>query len=54
MAYDNTLKYLVEQDPETFAQWLLGTAATDVQVLKTELSLEPVRADSVIFLQASN
>jgi len=54
MAYDNTLKYLVEQDPETFAQWLLGTASTDVQILKTELSLEPVRADSVIFLQASN
>lgn len=54
MAYDNTLKYLVEQDPETFARWLLGTASTDVQILKTELSLEPVRADSVIFLQASN
>ncbi|MBC7972789.1 MAG: Rpn family recombination-promoting nuclease/putative transposase [Verrucomicrobia bacterium] len=53
MAYDNTLKYLVEQDPEPFVQWLLGTASSDVQVLKTELSLEPIRADSVTFLQTS-
>lgn len=52
MTYDNTLKYLVEQAPEAFAQWLLGTS-TEVQVLKTELSLEPVRADSVTFLQTS-
>lgn len=53
MAYDNTLKYLVEQDPEPFVQWLLGAASPTVQVLKTELSLEPIRADSVTFLQTS-
>jgi predicted transposase YdaD len=46
MAYDNILKNLVEQDPKTFAQWLLGTASLDAQVFKTELSLEPVRTNS--------
>lgn len=53
MAYDNTLKCLVEQDPEPFVQWLLGTASPTIQVLKTELSLEPIRADSVTFLQTT-
>ena len=54
MTYDNTLKYLVEQYPEQFVSWLLSSEPTDIQILKTELSLEPIRADAVIFLQIAN
>lgn len=53
MAYDNVCKYLSEKYPESFANWLVGQAtAAPVQVLKTELSIEPIRADSVTFLRA--
>lgn len=54
MAYDNTCKYLAETYPEDFAKWLLSTETSDIKVLKTELNLEPIRADSVTFLQTSN
>jgi predicted transposase YdaD len=33
------------------ASWVLGTTQTSVKVLKTELSIEPIRADYVTFLQ---
>ena len=52
MTYDNVCKYLSEKYPESFATWLLGQAtAAPVEVLKTELSIEPIRADSVTFLR---
>lgn len=54
MTYDNVCKYLAEQHPASFVRWLLGGEATDIQVLKTELNLEPIRADSVTFLRTSN
>ena len=54
MAYDNTCKYLAETYPEEFAKWLLSTDTTNIKVLKTELNLEPIRADSVTLLQTSN
>ncbi|MCV3217273.1 Rpn family recombination-promoting nuclease/putative transposase [Plectonema radiosum NIES-515] len=54
MTYDNTLKYLVEQYPEQFIRWLLGSEPRDIQILKTELNQEPIRADSVTFLQTAN
>ena len=54
MAYDNICKYLAEKYPNEFARWLLESNTLDVQVLKTELSTEPIRADSVTFLQLSN
>ncbi|MBN3885091.1 MAG: Rpn family recombination-promoting nuclease/putative transposase [Nostoc sp.] len=54
MTYDNTLKYLVEQYPEDFIRYLLASEATDIQILKTELNQEPIRADSVTFLQTAN
>jgi predicted transposase YdaD len=47
-ASDNLCKRLAEEYPEQFAQWLFG-AGGKVKVDKTELSREPVRADSVIF-----
>lgn len=54
MAYDNTCKYLAENYPVEFASWLLETDTPDIRVLKTELSLEPIRADSVTFIQVAN
>ena len=54
MAYDNLCKYLAEQYPNQYVRWLSSESATEVQVLKTELSLEPIRADAVTLLQTSN
>lgn len=51
MAFDNLCKYLSEKYPDRFAAWLLGQSpTTPVKVLKTELSIEPIRADYVTFL----
>lgn len=55
MVYDNTCKYLAERFPDAFVQWLLPLEQpTTIQVLKTELIQEPIRADSLTFLQADN
>ncbi|MEG4271847.1 MULTISPECIES: Rpn family recombination-promoting nuclease/putative transposase [unclassified Microcoleus] len=55
MAYDNTCKYLAEKFPAAFVRWLLPIdEPTTVQVLKTELIQEPIRADSLVFLQTDN
>jgi len=49
--YDNLLKYLAEHYPVALASWLLGKPVTRVRVLKTELSLQPIRADAVHLLE---
>jgi predicted transposase YdaD len=54
VSFDNVCKVLAEKYPREFASWLLAEAPTQVKVLKTELSLEPIRADSVTFLQTAN
>jgi predicted transposase/invertase (TIGR01784 family) len=54
LTYDNACKYLAEQYPTAFVQWLLAVETENIQVLKTELTLEPIRADSVSFLQTAN
>ncbi|WP_228054556.1 RpnC/YadD family protein [Gloeocapsopsis crepidinum] len=54
MAYDNICKYLAQLYPQNFVRWLLSSQVSDIQVLKTELSLEPIRADSMTLLQTSN
>lgn len=54
VSYDNACKYLAEQYPAEFVHWLLGVEVQEIEVLKTELTLEPIRADSVTFLQAAN
>ncbi|PIG90719.1 DUF4351 domain-containing protein [Gloeocapsopsis sp. IPPAS B-1203] len=51
MSFDNLCKLLSEKYPAIFASWVLGTPQTNVKVLKTELSIEPIRADYVTFLQ---
>jgi predicted transposase YdaD len=54
VSFDNVCKILAEKYPEDFVRWLIGGESTDITVLKTELSLEPIRADSVIFIQTNN
>ncbi len=54
MTYDDICKYLAEEHLLNFARWLFPTQVTEVEVLKTELTLEPIRADSVTLLQTSH
>ncbi|BAY94575.1 MULTISPECIES: DUF4351 domain-containing protein [unclassified Tolypothrix] len=54
MSFDNVCKLLAEKYPEDFVRWLIAEESTNIKVLKTELSLEPIRADSVTFLQTGN
>jgi predicted transposase/invertase (TIGR01784 family) len=53
MSYDNTCKFLAETFPTDFASWLLGEAIPLTKLEPSELSVEPIRADSVIFLESS-
>lgn len=54
MSYDNVCKILAEKYPTDFARWLLAVEPRSIEVLKTELSIEPIRADSLTFLQIEN
>lgn len=54
MNTDNLCKYLAEQYPTEFVRWLLPSETSNIQVLKTELNLEPIRADSITLLQTPN
>ncbi len=49
--FDNLCKYLSEKYPDSFASWLLGKPITVGEVIKSELSIETIRADSVTFLR---
>jgi predicted transposase/invertase (TIGR01784 family) len=50
--YDNICKFLAENFSSDFASWLLGEPITLTTVNPKELSLDPIRPDSLI-LQAS-
>lgn len=52
--YDNLCKILAENYPLDFARWLLNQEPQTIEILKTELSIEPIRADSIIFLKTEN
>ncbi|MEH2403213.1 DUF4351 domain-containing protein [Nostoc sp.] len=52
--YDNLCKILAEKYPRDFTRWLLNQEPRTIEILKTELSIEPIRADSVTFLQTEN
>ncbi len=52
-SYDNTCKFLAETFPSDFASWLLGKPIALTKLEPSELSAEPIRADSVIFLESS-
>ncbi len=50
---DNICKFLAETFSTDFASWLLGEPITLTKLEPSELSVEPIRADSVIFLESS-
>lgn len=50
--YDNVCKFLAETYSQDFAQWLLGEAIGLTQISPSELSVEPIRADTLILLAA--
>ena len=50
--FDNTCKFLAESFPTDFATWLLGEPITLSKLSPTELSSEPIRADSLILLDS--
>ena len=50
---DNISKFLIEQYSADFAAWLLGESITLTTIDPSELSVEPIRADSVMLLQSS-
>jgi predicted transposase/invertase (TIGR01784 family) len=50
--YNNVCKFLAESFSTDFASWLLGTPLTLTKLEPSELSIEPIRADSVIFLKS--
>ena len=56
MNTDNILNYLADTYPEHVAAWLLGKpieALGTVEVLKTELFAEPIRADYATFIKSA-
>ena len=54
MSFDNVCKLLAEKYPADFVRWLTTDDQGEIEVLKTELSIEPIRADSVIFIRTSS
>ena len=50
--YDNVCKFLAERFSSDFANWLLNEPIALTELKPTELSLNPIRADSLIFLQS--
>ena len=50
--YDNTCKFIAETFSTDIATWLLGSPLTLTKLEPSELSLEPIRADSLIMLQS--
>ena len=51
---DNICKLIAEKYPVQLIEWLFGLKVSKVEVLKTELTREPIRADSVILLESGN
>ncbi len=50
--FDNVCKFMAETCSADFASWLLGEPITLTELKPSELSLEPIRADSLILLQS--
>jgi predicted transposase/invertase (TIGR01784 family) len=52
--FDNVSKFLAENFSQDYATWLLGRPVTLTKLSPTELSLEPIRADSLILEQSED
>jgi predicted transposase/invertase (TIGR01784 family) len=50
--YDDACRFLAEHFSADFASWLLGKAVTLTELQPSELSLDPIRADALIFLES--
>jgi predicted transposase/invertase (TIGR01784 family) len=50
--YDDACRFLAERFSADFASWLLGIPVTMTELQPSELSLDPIRADALIFLEA--
>jgi predicted transposase YdaD len=48
MSFDNVCKLLAKKYPADFVRWLTADDGSNIKVLKTELSIEPIRADSAV------
>lgn len=51
--FDNVSKFLIEQYSPDFASWLIGEPIALTELSPSELSLEPIRADALLLLQAA-
>lgn len=52
MSYDSILKYIIDEYSQPIVSWLLQREITEaIALLKTELNVEPIRADGVFFLE---
>ena len=52
--FDSICKFLAENFSEDLASWLLGSTGALTELSPQELSLEPLRADSLILLQSDD
>jgi predicted transposase/invertase (TIGR01784 family) len=52
--YDNICKFLAENFKDDLATWLLGSPIKLTELSPTELSNDPIRADSLILLQSDD
>jgi predicted transposase/invertase (TIGR01784 family) len=50
--FDNICKFIAENFSDDLASWLLGSPISLTVLDPTELQVEPIRADSLIFLQS--
>ena len=50
--YDDTCRFPAEHFSADFASWLLGDPVTLTKIQPPELSLDPIRADALIFLES--
>lgn len=50
--FDNLSKFLAQEYSQDFATWLVGKPIEFTEIKLTELSLEPIRADSIILLKS--
>ncbi|MTJ52968.1 DUF4351 domain-containing protein [Anabaena sp. UHCC 0253] len=54
MAYDNICRYLTDTYPLSFVQWLIAEDINEIEVLPTELPINPIRADALFRLPKLN
>jgi len=52
MSYDSILKFIIDEYTKPILNWIYQTSIEeDITILKTELNVEPIRADGVFFLE---